>query len=934
MFNVGLIMEYLLIDCFFFIISKGGDMPTKYLSYYLIILLITTYSIYSQGNFPVGAYINNQDENYAQIAELNFNWVVQKVHAGNKDSLADYNIICGNSSSTDVIHHATFGFYTVWEAEYSPPHANKPGYKTSVQNDDVTGTAMSGCRGAIVGTHTVNKYLLLGPDYIQRRTYKDFNNTVIDYKVAFYLRREGLASLNDDICQLEINYRSGSNIQNLETQTIKASQIDTLQYTEIIMTYHLPETINDNPVFEFDNETSEFIPTIDNFDRDVIDPHPPYGVQFNVKWLGNDDLYADKVIVYDDDIAFDNLITSQKIGILGNNINSYLADYITWDNTKYWYSTDEPETIDYFKPYRIVDSLVLLQGNNTSDGLLTAFYPYWSGLNNYESFAWRFNSNANPSKMMIDYYPYWPDSYNAVGLRMQREVFKMPLSRQGELFDPGDFFFIAQAHEYNKLESGNLICMHQYPTKAELNASVFLALAQGAKGVIFWNYYSYKYASGEYRIKGMVDVKENGIYETLDLWDQAKDISNKLRGEMGDSLLTTKYNGEFSTEKYGVNDDADISQDDIDFLELTRVSGDSLNFHIGLLHSKTNPYNKYLMSVNLVAYYDTTDSRLISEISNPFNDYTNIRIRSIGDSLSYDTTLVDTSNNSLIDTVVYTSGQGRLFQIAPVVKYGGKLICNETVDAPDTLFHPMTICENDTLFLENEYFVTDNIIIENSGKIELNQNGILKVKPGVNITLSSWSDSLLQARTCGVEHPAIYWAEYSSNINHYIVFYKYGSLAWDTLAIVTNTSCIDSNVVINNPGGMAGITASYKVAAVTNGPRPVTHNSNTITYDIQGQELEKKNTANNIPDKFSLYQNYPNPFNPNTIIRFDIPEISFVKIKIFDILGREIKSLAEMEYSPGVYELLFDASDFTSGVYFYSIETEKFKQTKKMIILK
>ena len=99
---------------------------------------------------------------------------------------------------------------------------------------------------------------------------------------------------------------------------------------------------------------------------------------------------------------------------------------------------------------------------------------------------------------------------------------------------------------------------------------------------------------------------------------------------------------------------------------------------------------------------------------------------------------------------------------------------------------------------------------------------------------------------------------------------------------------------------------------------------------LTGNEI----TENSIPDRFSLHQNFPNPFNPVTRIKFDIPKQSYVKLKIFDILGREVANLVNSEYNPGSYTLDFNASEFSSGVYFYRIEAGDFVQTKKMLLLK
>ncbi|MCB9208060.1 MAG: T9SS type A sorting domain-containing protein [Ignavibacteriales bacterium] len=121
-----------------------------------------------------------------------------------------------------------------------------------------------------------------------------------------------------------------------------------------------------------------------------------------------------------------------------------------------------------------------------------------------------------------------------------------------------------------------------------------------------------------------------------------------------------------------------------------------------------------------------------------------------------------------------------------------------------------------------------------------------------------------------------------------------------------------------------------------------------------------------MPSKFVLEQNYPNPFNPTTTIKYQIPnqvrddnssviarseatrqsnEItsgnSFprndnvnVRLTVYDILGREITTLVNQKQKPGIYEINFDASKYSSGVYYYQLKVGQFIQTKKMILLK
>ena len=93
-------------------------------------------------------------------------------------------------------------------------------------------------------------------------------------------------------------------------------------------------------------------------------------------------------------------------------------------------------------------------------------------------------------------------------------------------------------------------------------------------------------------------------------------------------------------------------------------------------------------------------------------------------------------------------------------------------------------------------------------------------------------------------------------------------------------------------------------------------------------------TAEKLPTEFVLRQNYPNPFNPSTIISFDLPKGEFVKLKIFDILGREVSVLIDAFKDAGRHNVEFNASKLTSGIYFYSIETKSLSKTRKMLLMK
>jgi len=94
------------------------------------------------------------------------------------------------------------------------------------------------------------------------------------------------------------------------------------------------------------------------------------------------------------------------------------------------------------------------------------------------------------------------------------------------------------------------------------------------------------------------------------------------------------------------------------------------------------------------------------------------------------------------------------------------------------------------------------------------------------------------------------------------------------------------------------------------------------------------NANEKVPDNFELKQNYPNPFNPSTTITFSIPKESNVTLKIFNLLGQEVKTLLNQNEHPGIYTISFDAHGLSSGVYFYCIQAGNYYQVKKMLLLK
>jgi len=165
------------------------------------------------------------------------------------------------------------------------------------------------------------------------------------------------------------------------------------------------------------------------------------------------------------------------------------------------------------------------------------------------------------------------------------------------------------------------------------------------------------------------------------------------------------------------------------------------------------------------------------------------------------------------------------------------------------------------------------------------------------------------------------------NGTFYCISGKDGSLIFnnyfpvDRINSVNVMPSIDGNYSYELLAGTKGEAGSFsaKVACFSGGV-------DTVSTNLVVNE--------STPENFELYQNYPNPFNPSTKIRFTISELRFTSLKVFDILGREVIKLVDEEKPAGIYEVEFDASSLSSGIYFYTLNAGEFKKKKKMILLK
>ncbi|HMQ68475.1 MAG TPA: phospholipase D-like domain-containing protein [Ignavibacteria bacterium] len=155
---------------------------------------------------------------------------------------------------------------------------------------------------------------------------------------------------------------------------------------------------------------------------------------------------------------------------------------------------------------------------------------------------------------------------------------------------------------------------------------------------------------------------------------------------------------------------------------------------------------------------------------------------------------------------------------------------------------------------------------------------------------------------------------------------------------------IDADLPSSNPIVQTG-SMNYSTAATTGNDENILLIYDSLIANIYLQDFAKRYSeaggtigveqiSNLVPSEYVLDQNYPNPFNPKTVINYSIPKSEKVSLKIFDALGREVMTLVNDIQTSGTYKVTFDATALSSGIYFYTLTTSEFIQTKRMMLIK
>lgn len=171
----------------------------------------------------------------------------------------------------------------------------------------------------------------------------------------------------------------------------------------------------------------------------------------------------------------------------------------------------------------------------------------------------------------------------------------------------------------------------------------------------------------------------------------------------------------------------------------------------------------------------------------------------------------------------------------------------------------------------------------------------------------------------GISNAKVYWTTDTTQ-------------GFSTINMTASTDTFTAHI----PSQPLGTSIYYYISATSNNSKTITKPlpapSGNFRFTIEDTSYITGN--NSFVREYTLYQNYPNPFNPITRIQFDLPKNGFVRIQVYDVTGRLVNTLINDFMLKGSYEIKFDGSDLTSGVYFYKMETVDYSNVKKMLLVK
>lgn len=686
---------------------------------------------------------------YDTFKQSGMNYLTQYADDSSHGLLQGLNFSAYNSMYPyEWIYYYSTAYYSKWEAEENQQDTLKVGFKHIDKWGNTIGspaTFLGRQCWSTEGLSESHDSLIYGPHYHQEKVYKRWYSGQPDslrWNVRYTPRFSMALHLNDEnidpeevVCKLYVreSYRYQIDGQvvcctihwPLKEITLKVSDFAPYDTFKVFYLHTNPDSVWYKYPEEFQDphDGSNKRENLQTQDILYFDRWGGQGVQFCVDWLRNDtkcNLYIDYVEVYDNDGGQDFADDPERVDSL---VRTYAQQFpqSEWSNMKYWGGPDEPSSIDDYVPMKTVDAIL---ESIDAPRLISTFYPWWEVEVNGDTQLVRYYNTVHPKKLMIDFFPFLdfrvPASF--ADFDNTREMFQIC-----HTLDP-DFYYQAAAFGY---KVGGEWSVWRYPDTSEYKAQIMLALAHGVGGIVNYTFTSLHdpgpNGNGTYGI-----INPDGTpYTEHNLYSVIKDnLVPRLKGTLGNTLMHLDYTGDYVDIYYKIPSDDPLPQP-LTHEYLTVGCGglpaDDMYWHFGFFNRPYYPEDKYFFTTNLMQWIDS--SQVVVCVTPPSQGYSNYRFRNIEG--YFDTTFT----TSLAYILKLKKGEGYLYEVAPVVKFGGKLIHPETISNETTLIDEMVIQNGATLTVNSTYNVDRDIRIKAGGSIITTNGGTLKFYAGSKLII-------------------------------------------------------------------------------------------------------------------------------------------------------------------------------------------------------
>jgi len=327
-------------------------------------------------------------------------------------------------------------------------------------------------------------------------------------------------------------------------------------------------------------------------------------------------------------------------------------------------------------------------------------------------------------------------------------------------------------------------------------------------------------------------------------------------------------------------------------------------------------------------------SHLNYEFKNPNSDHNNYILTNVNTGQRYNLNL--SIHHNLQSSL--PKGDAHLFELSPSVKYGGQIQTNETINQNTILEDNLTITADDTLYINAVYTVRDTIFVNTGGFIKINHGGVIEFENDGALVYENWSDCLVINQN--TSHPKLIWQKYGTG-NRYKIYRQKDNPYFQLIATIQSDTIktyedINTIIAFGTPQ-MNETIANYYIVVQEFRKNNWFSRDTTNIADVTRAVANIEKAAvkpENVITEYNLLQNYPNPFNPETHIHYQLAADSRVLLTIYDILGNEVAVLVDEVKPAGKYEIRFDASHLSSGMYLYKLTVGNYTKVQKMLLLK